>query len=114
MSENNICFILEEKENNTDVNVNVDIFNWMNNNLNIHLDNYEEYTVKELMKISSYYDIDKYIKSAKCKKQDIIHTIRYFESLPENAEIVQRRQELWNYIFILSNDSKMKKYILWS
>ena len=40
-----------------------------------------EYTVKDLLKICNYYGIEKNIKSSKCKKQDIISTIIYFESL---------------------------------
>jgi hypothetical protein len=37
----------------------------------------QEYTVKELLKICSYYGLDKDIRSSKCKKQDIISTIVY-------------------------------------
>lgn len=73
-----------------------------------------EYTVKELIKICEYYDIDKNIKASKCKKQDIIATIVYFESLPENNIIVQKRHNMWAYMRELFNDSKMKKYILWN
>lgn len=73
-----------------------------------------EYTVKELIKICEYYDIDKNIKASKCKKQDIIATIVYFESLPENNIIVKKRHNMWAYMRELFNDSKMKKYILWN
>lgn len=73
-----------------------------------------EYTVKELIKICEYYDIDKNIKASKCKKQDIITTIVYFESLPENIILVQKRHNMWAYMRELFNDSKMKKYILWT
>jgi len=48
----------------------------------------EEYKIKDLLKICQYYGIAKNIKAAKCKKQDIISTIIYFESLQENYEIV--------------------------
>lgn len=74
----------------------------------------QEYTVKDLLKICQYYGIDKDIKSSKCKKQDIISTIVFFESLPENIEIVQKRHKMWAYILELTNDPKMKKYIIWS
>lgn len=74
----------------------------------------EEYTVKDLFKICSYYGIDKDIRLSKCKKQDIIATIIYFESLPENFEIVQKRNRMWAYITELLNDQKMKKYIIFS
>jgi hypothetical protein len=73
-----------------------------------------EYTVKELIKICEYYEIDKNIKASKCKKQDIIATIVYFESLPENIILVQKRHNMWAYMRELFNDSKMKKYILWT
>jgi hypothetical protein len=72
----------------------------------------EEYNVKELLKICSYYGIDKNIKSSKCKKQDIISTIIYFESLLENANIVNKRHRMWSYVTELQNDPKMKKYLL--
>jgi hypothetical protein len=74
----------------------------------------QEYNVKDLLKICQYYGIDKDIKSSKCKKQDIISTIVFFESLPENSEIAQQRHKMWAYIKELMNDSKMKKYVIWS
>ena len=74
----------------------------------------KECTIKDLLKICSYYGIDKEIKSSKCKKQDIIETIVYFENLPENIEIVQKRNRMWAYITELLNDTKMKKYIIWN
>jgi len=67
--------------------------------------------VKELLKICSYYGIDKSIK--KYKKQDIIDTIFYFESLPENDNIVQKRYLMWKNIYELLNDPIMKKYVIW-
>jgi hypothetical protein len=71
----------------------------------------ESLTVKELLKICSYYDLDKNIK--KYKKQDIIATIFYFESLPENNYIVQKRYMMWKNIHELLNDPIMKKYVIW-
>ena len=73
----------------------------------------EACTVKDLLKICHYYGIDKNVKASKCKKQDIITTLLYFESLPENFEIVQKRNRMWAYITELSNDSKMKKFVFW-
>jgi hypothetical protein len=72
----------------------------------------EEYTVKDLLKICAYYGIDKNIRTSKCKKPDIISTIVYFESQPENFELVQKRNRMWAYITELMNDPKMKKYII--
>ena len=74
---------------------------------------YQEYTVKELLKICGYYSIDKHIRASKCKKNDIISTIIYFESLPENVEIVKKRHNMWAYITELLEDSKMKIFIIW-
>jgi hypothetical protein len=75
---------------------------------------YEQYTIKDLLKICSYYNIDKNIRTSKCKKQDIISTIIYFESLPENFDIVEKRNKMWLYITELLNDPKMKKFIIWN
>ena len=74
----------------------------------------EEYSVKELLKICNYYGIDKNIRTSKCKKQDIISTIVYFEGLLENYLIVQQRNLMWAYMTELNNDSKMKKYSIWN
>ena len=74
----------------------------------------EKYTVKDLLKICSYYGIDKDIRISKCKKQDIISTLVYFESLPENIQIVKKRNRMWAYITELINDPKMKKFIIWN
>jgi len=74
----------------------------------------KEYTVKELMKICQYYDISKNIKASKCKKQDIILTIVYFESLKENYDIVQQRHKMWSHVTDLIEDPKMRCYLLWS
>jgi hypothetical protein len=71
----------------------------------------ESLPVKELLKICSYYNIDKSIK--KYKKPYIIDTIFYFESLPENNNIVQKRYLMWKNIYELLNDPVMKKYIIW-
>lgn len=73
-----------------------------------------EYTVKELMKICEYYNIDKDIKSLKSKKNDIISSIIIFESLAENQSIVYKRNQMWAYIEALRNDSGMRKYIIWN
>jgi len=75
---------------------------------------YEDYTVKQLLRICDYYDIEKNVKMAKYKKQDIISSIVYFESLPENTEIVNNRHRMWSCIIELMHDSKMKKYVIWN
>jgi hypothetical protein len=73
----------------------------------------EEYKIKDLLKICQYYGIAKNVKASKCKKQDIISTIIYFENSPENYEIVERRHKMWAYMTELLEDPKMRSYLLW-
>ena len=130
-SNENITFFLEEKDNNKKDN---DEIQKMMDELNEHINAsdltpwvinddieeeinpffetlYQDYTIKDLLKIYNYYCIKTHAKS-KLKKQQIIHTLIYFESLPENFEIVQKRYRMWSYITELLNDTKMKKYII--
>jgi len=131
MSNENITFFLEEKDNNKKDN---DEIQKMMDELNEHINAselnawvinddieedinpffetlYQDYTIKDLLKIYNYCGIKTHAKS-KLKKQQIIHTLIYFESLPENFEIVQKRRRMWSYINELLNDPKMKKYIV--
>jgi hypothetical protein len=73
----------------------------------------EEYKIKDLLKICQYYGIATSIKAAKCKKQDIVSTIVYFESLPENYEMVEKRHKMWAFVTELLEDTKMKSYLIW-
>jgi hypothetical protein len=70
---------------------------------------YEKYCVKELLKITQYYNLS----FTKCKKQNIIDSIVCFETNPENTDIVQKRLRLWGYMNEISNDPKMKMYVVW-
>ena len=108
--ENNIQFFLEET-NHTNGDNNETIHNLMNEFANLSSNtatsntatskppipnvnswfndtcreiDYTDYTIKNLLKICNYYGLDKSVKASKCKKQDIIDTLIYFESLPEN------------------------------
>jgi hypothetical protein len=142
MNCNNVSLKLEEfKENNNynnDINKLLDNLKeqtiTLNNNINNELQQYnllyfneiscyngemyiyynDKYTVKELMKICNYYGISKNIKASKCKKQDIIETIVYYESCIENYEIVNKRHLMWAYIRELLNDNKIKQFIIWN
>jgi hypothetical protein len=98
----------DEKINNLRYFFKKDVYN----NDELYYD--QEYTVKDLFKICKYYGIDKDIKASKCKKNDIINTIIFFEVLPENSDIVKRRHRMWAYITELINDPKLKQYIIWS
>jgi hypothetical protein len=70
----------------------------------------EEYKLKDLMKICQYYGMTKGLKNL--KKQDIIASIIYFENIPENYEIVEKRHKMWAYMTELLEDPKMKGYLL--
>ena len=119
MNELNEDINIEYKENNCIYENTLNYQNWM---YNVDKDYYsnddiyynEKYTIKDLLKICKYYEIDKIIKNSKCKKQDIISTIIFFESLPENIEIVHKRRRMWSYMSELMNDVKMKNYIFWN
>jgi hypothetical protein len=142
MSNNNISFLLEEKDDNdNEKDEEFDFENFVNemdeltkdNNYNYNNNNSEllyyveksvftnedetyyseKYTIKDLMKICCYYGIDKNIKSSKCRKHDIIATIVFFEGQNENAEIVCKRHNMWAYITELIADPKMRAYLLW-
>jgi hypothetical protein len=75
---------------------------------------YNAHTIKELMKICEYYDLAKNVKNARCKKEDIVTTIVFFEAQTENKEIVNRRNKMWAYMKELTMDPKMKPYLIWS
>jgi hypothetical protein len=72
----------------------------------------EEYKIKDLLNICKYYGIVKNVKASKCKKQDIISTIIYFENSPENYEMVEKRHKMWAYMTELLEDPKTRSYLL--
>lgn len=126
---NNITFFLEEKvddtslENDSEIQkmlkefedeFNKEAFNPVDKGAFNPVKEGSVDTVKDLLKICQYYGIDKNIKASKCKKQDIISTIVFFESLPENDKIVNKRHKMWACISELLSDPKMKKYIIWT
>jgi hypothetical protein len=128
--ENNIVFLTDDtlldiNNQEKELSVNNLLEEFLHTNITNNLDNIQftnndsiwnsnpQTTIKELLKICKYYGIDKYVKGNKCKKQDIIETITFFENSPENFEIVFQRNKLWTYMNELKTDSKMKQYILW-
>ena len=72
----------------------------------------EEYKLKDLMQICKYYGIAGSVKASKCKKQDVVSTIIYFESISENHDIVLNRHKMWAYMTELLEDPKMRCYLL--
>lgn len=143
MSNNNISFLLEEKDDDENEQEKEEfdfsnfvkemdeltkddtlVINYNNSELLYYVEKSvftnedetyysEKYTIKDLMKICCYYGIDKNIKSSKCRKQDIIATIVFFEGQIENANIVYKRHNMWAYMTELIADPKMRAYLLW-
>ena len=52
----------------------------------------EAYNVKDLLKICEYYGIDKHVKSAKCKKQDIYFVCQWMNMGNGNTGIFKNRK----------------------
>ena len=75
----------------------------------VEQEDYETLTVKQLLRISDYYNIPKFKKKA-----DIINGINEFESNLENIDAVIRRTKLWKYRSELKSDKYMKQFIFWS
>jgi len=127
-NEHNIFFSFEEKDNNqclTEeelqkmINELDNVCNDNNCNDNTCFINdaildeayYSLLTLKELIKISQYYGLDKLTK--KFKKSDYVELIIGFESIHDNYDIVERRIRFWAYMNELKNDPYMKKFLLW-
>jgi len=120
MIKENILYkiIDNNKNNNTDINLDnlLDDVDTQLKDLNRHeiLDpydmnyyEYETYTVSDLIHILNYYSIPK----RKMKKIDMIDAICAFEVMPENEELVLKRQKLWEYMLELKNDDYLSKFI---
>lgn len=75
------------------------------------ISNYDlNYTLKQLVTISNYYEIS--CNKKKWKKMDYIKAILEFEHNLENYETVGRRKQMWFYMEELKNDKFMKQFIL--
>lgn len=72
------------------------------------MDNYINYPVKELKKICEYYGLKR------GNKLDMVSKIMLFESDSSNSSVVTKRKMMWSFISELNDNSKMKKYVLWS
>jgi hypothetical protein len=70
------------------------------------------YIVKDLYIICDYYNILKDVKYNKSRKAEIISAIIYFESQPNNLELVEKRNRLWGFMKEIQEDEKLKKFIL--
>ena len=139
----NICFFLEEKVDDTrEINYSeiqtmmkeltedfVSDYNSIDEYENYKdvededekINNLEYFFKKDLYNNDElYYDQECTVKELLkiCKyygiDKDIKNTIIFFEILPENSEIVKKRHRMWAYIMELIKDPKMKQYILWN
>ena len=72
------------------------------------IDYSENYTLKMLIQIASYYKITK----KRVKKEQLIELILSFENDPENSEKVYNRKRMWHYLNELKNDSYFSKYVI--
>jgi len=89
-------------------------FNTMNDGANgddnliaQHVDYFENYTLKLLHHIASYYNIPK----RRLKKEELIELIIQFENEPENSLQIYNRKRCWHYIHELKNDSYFGKFV---
>lgn len=74
--------------------------------------NYEvNFTIKQLQLICDYYTLSKSERGT--KKDELISSIVLFEDDADNIDVVIKRKEMWYYMDELSDDPKMKKYIIW-
>ncbi|MDA7464102.1 hypothetical protein N8996_04865 [Candidatus Poseidonia alphae] len=72
------------------------------------IDYSENYTLKMLTQIASYYKLNK----RKVKKDELIELILSFENDPENSEKVYNRKRMWHYLNELKSDSYFSKYVI--
>ena len=75
-----------------------------------HIDYYENYNIKMLRHIATYYNIFK----RKLKKNGLIDEIIKFENDPTNSATVYNRKRYWHYINELKNDPYFSKYIMFN
>jgi hypothetical protein len=97
----NECFFSEVDSDNEEINNN-------DNLIAQHIDYFENYNIKMLQHIASYYEIPK----RRLKKEELIELIIQFENEPENSLRVYNRKRYWHYIHELKNDSYFGKFVL--
>ncbi len=109
---NNIIFSFEESDINNEIN-DESIKQIMDEFENEFENDIEDIDLLNLNLLNMNQQINNFSEVIEYNnKQDIISTIQYYESLPENIQVVQQRKTMWFYINELLNDSKMKKYVI--
>jgi hypothetical protein len=89
-------------------NFNLDIIEMNNSPYDDYLAYMNNYTVKNLINILGYYNINK----NKLVKDEMVQLIILFENEPTNKNIVYQRKRLWKNILELKNNDYFKKFIL--
>jgi hypothetical protein len=74
----------------------------------LHIDYFENYTVKMLQHIANYYKIPR----SRLKKEELIQLIIQFENEPENSNKVCNRKRMWYYMNELKNDPYFSKFLI--
>ena len=120
-NDENVSFFLLDNELEDIADNNEDIMEMMNEFNDVPTsqfytepEDFEKYTVNQLLKICEYYDLLKCVKMAKYKKAEIVLAIFAFEEDIQNYEVVENRIKMWRYMEELLADKKMRKYILWN
>jgi hypothetical protein len=89
-------------------NFNLDILDLNNSPYDDYLEYMNNYTVKNLINILGYYNINK----NKLIKDEMVQLIILFENEQTNKTIVYQRKRLWKNILELKNNDYFKKFIL--
>jgi hypothetical protein len=106
----NIEIVVTELDDQPD-NLTYILSEFIDDDVDAH-EEYDSYTLKQLTYICEYYGISKKMK-LKCNtpRCEIVNTLIYFENLPINYVIVNRRRQLWFYLSELKSDKYLKKFI---
>jgi hypothetical protein len=77
---------------------------------------YTSYSVRSLVQILEFYNINKYNINNKKKlvKDEIIQLLVLFEQDTSNKFLVKKRRRLWNSIDELKNDAYFKNFIMFT
>ena len=73
------------------------------------MDYADNYTVKSLKHIATYYGFK---SMSRIKKNDIIQFILQFENDELNTELVQQRKNMWFYMSELKDDDYLHQFVI--
>jgi len=120
MKDENLSYLLKEKENTKNVSYSdlINIVDYLEKNIEPNMDDFVAYEVHyhtnyikpQLEKIVEYYGLSK----RKKKKDDLVQDIIIFEMEPNNIEVVYRRKKLWAYMKEIKEDSFLSKFLIFN